>query len=52
MRRPRLKAPASHPVACDHCVVPSRLVERDFMLESAEKDMRVKLMRHCEQLTQ
>lgn len=51
MRRPRPKAPASHPVAYDHCVVPSRLVERDFMLGGAEKYMRVKLMRKFEKLS-
>jgi hypothetical protein len=36
MRRPRLKAPASHPVAYYHCV--SRVVNRDFVLGDAERD--------------
>ncbi len=34
MRRPRLKAPASHPVAYYHCV--SRVVDRRFVLGEEE----------------
>ena len=40
MRRPRLKAPASHPVAFYHCV--SRIVNRDFVLGDAERDKLVR----------
>ena len=48
MRRPRLKAPASHPVAYYHLV--SRVVNRDFVLGEAEKDKLVEYMRTYEQL--
>jgi hypothetical protein len=48
MRRPRLKAPASHPVAFYHCV--SRVVNRDFVLGDAERDKLVEYMRTYEQL--
>jgi hypothetical protein len=48
MRRPRLKAPASHPVAYYHCV--SRVVNREFVLGAAEKDKLVEYMRTYEQL--
>ena len=48
MRRPRLKAPASHPVAFYHCV--SRIVNRDFVLGDAERDKLVEYMRTYEQL--
>jgi putative transposase len=48
MRRPRLKAPASHPVAYYHCV--SRVVNRDFVLGAAEKDKLVEYMRTYERL--
>jgi REP element-mobilizing transposase RayT len=48
MRRRRLKAPASHPVAYYHCV--SRVVNRDFVLGGAEKDKLVEYMRTYERL--
>ncbi len=48
MRRPRLKAPDSHPVAYYHCV--SRVVNRDFVLGDEEKDKLVEFMRAYERL--
>lgn len=48
MRRPRLKAPASHPVAYYHCV--SRVVNREFVLGESEKDKLVEYMRTYERL--
>jgi hypothetical protein len=48
MRRPRLKAPASHSVAYYHCV--SRVVNRDFVLGDAERDKLVEYMRTYERL--
>ena len=43
MRRPRLIAPATHPLAYYHCV--SRVVNRDFVLGEAERDQLVEYMR-------
>lgn len=48
MRRPRLIAPASHPMAYYHCV--SRVVNRDFVLGDAERDKLVEYMRTYERL--
>jgi putative transposase len=48
MRRPRLKAPASHPVAYYHCV--SRVVNREFVLGDAERGKMVEYMRTYERL--
>jgi hypothetical protein len=48
MRRPRLIAPANHPVAYYHCV--SRVVNRDFVLGDEEKDKLVEYMRTYERL--
>jgi putative transposase len=48
MRRPRLKAPATHPVAYYHCV--SRVVNRDFAFGPEEKDQLVAFMRVYERL--
>jgi REP element-mobilizing transposase RayT len=48
MRRPRLKAPPSHPLAYYHCV--SRIVNRDFVLGDEEKEKLVEFMRVYEQL--
>lgn len=50
MRQPRLKAPADHPTAFYHCV--SRVVNRDFVLQKAEREMFVGLMRMYEKLCQ
>jgi REP element-mobilizing transposase RayT len=46
MRQPRLKAPASHPVAYYHCI--SRVVDRQFVLGETEKEQFVSLMREYE----
>jgi putative transposase len=48
MRRPRLKAPATRPVAYYHCV--SRVVNRDFAFGPEEKDQLVAFMRVYERL--
>jgi len=48
MRRPRLIAPASHPLAYYHCV--SRVVNRDFVLRDEEKDQLIEFMRVYERL--
>lgn len=50
MRHPRLKAPAHHPTAFYHCV--SRVVNRDFVLQKAEREMFVGLMRMYEKFCQ
>jgi putative transposase len=46
MRKARLKAPPSYPVAYYHCV--SRVVDRQFVLGPAEKEQWVSLMREYE----
>ena len=46
MRQRRLKAPASYPVALDHCM--SRVVNRDFVFSPQERDQFVRLLRECE----
>ena len=48
MRRPRFKAPGHHPVAYYHCV--SRVVNREFVLGTQEKECFLQLMRACEGL--
>jgi len=48
MRRPRLKAPASHEKAYYHCI--SRVVNRDFVLGELEKEQFVAFMRIYERL--
>lgn len=50
MRQARLKAPSNHPLAYYHCV--SRVVNRDFVLKNAEREMFVGLMRMYEKLCQ
>ena len=50
MRQARLKAPQHHPLAYYHCV--SRVVNRDFVLKNAEREMFVALMRMYEKLCQ
>ena len=47
LRQPRLKALPDLPVAYYHCV--SRVVNRDFVLGDAERELFVKLLRLCEQ---
>jgi putative transposase len=46
MRRPRLKAPASHPFALYHCI--SRVVNRDYILETNERNQFRRFMREYE----
>ncbi|WP_367872489.1 transposase [Luteolibacter sp. Populi] len=48
MRRPRLKAPTTHPFAYYHCV--SRVVNRAFVLGPEEKNQLVAFMRTYERL--
>ena len=48
MRRPRLKAPEDFPSAIYHCV--SRVVDRQIVLQEAEKEQFVKFMRMYEAL--
>jgi REP element-mobilizing transposase RayT len=46
MRKPRLKAPPSFPVAYYHCL--SRVVDRQYILGEEEKEQFVRLMREYE----
>ena len=46
MRRPRLKVPEDRPVGFYHCL--SRVVDRRFVLDDAEKERFLGLMRECE----
>lgn len=46
MRIRRLKAPTAHPVAYYHCI--SRVVNRDFVLGSTEKERFIQIMREYE----
>jgi REP element-mobilizing transposase RayT len=46
MRQPRLKAPPDRPVAYYHCI--SRVVDRQFLFGTAEKEQFVTLLRECE----
>ena len=50
MRQARLKAPKHHPIAYYHCV--SRVVDRAFRLQEAEREMFVGFMRMYEKLCQ
>lgn len=50
MRQPRLKAPDHHALAYYHCV--SRVVNRDFVLGRAEREMFTGFMRMYEKLCQ
>ncbi|MBK8094191.1 MAG: transposase [Verrucomicrobiaceae bacterium] len=50
MRKARLKAPKHHPLAYYHCV--SRVVNRAFVMQEAEREMFVSLMRMYEKLCQ
>ena len=50
MRQPRLKVPKDRPTGFYHCI--SRVVDRRFILEEAEKEHFVKLLRECEEFSQ
>ncbi|MGE3313026.1 MAG: transposase, partial [Limisphaerales bacterium] len=47
MATPRLKLPADRSTAYYHCI--SRVVDRRFIFNDAEKDRFVALLRECEQ---
>ena len=46
MRTARLKVPKDHPTGFYHCL--SRIVDRQFIFEAAEKEHFLALMRECE----
>jgi putative transposase len=50
MRQPRLKVPADCPIGFYHCV--SRVVDRRFIFQDAEKEHFIRLLRECEAFCQ